>query len=100
MVLSKILVNRPGADLRWIGVATWVAAWGLMLLLDGRIALGNLALILVMAGALAAGAHADHDSEVAAPVEILDIVGQNRKRREGERQREYESGSSHLVPSQ
>ncbi len=53
MVLSKILVNRPGADLRWIGVATWVAAWGLMLLLDGRIALGNLALILVMAGALA-----------------------------------------------
>ena len=53
MVLSKILVDRPGADLRWLGGATWAAAWGLMLLLDGRLALGNLALILVMAGALA-----------------------------------------------
>ncbi len=53
MVLSKILVDRPDADLRWIGIATWVAGWGLMLLLDGRIALGNLALILVMAGAVA-----------------------------------------------
>ncbi len=53
MVLSKILVDRPDVDLRWIGVVTWLAAWGLMLLLDSRIGLGNLALILVMAGALA-----------------------------------------------
>ncbi len=54
MVLSKILVDRPGADLRWIGCVTWLAAWGLMLLLDGRVTLGNQALVLVMAGALAA----------------------------------------------
>ena len=53
MVLNRILVDRAERDLRWAGIAVWGAGWSLMLWLDGRMALGNLALILVLAGAIA-----------------------------------------------
>lgn len=44
---------RPRAPW-WPGLAAWVAAWGLMLALDGHVDLANQALLLILAAAVAA----------------------------------------------
>jgi len=48
--------NRPlvaKLDIRWPGVAIWLLAWALLWACDGVLNLGNLALLLVLASALA-----------------------------------------------
>ena len=54
MLISRILDRGPDAHFRWIGLIVWSAVWLLMGWLDGTLALGNLALLLVMGGAMAA----------------------------------------------
>lgn len=54
MLISRILDRGPDAHFRWIGLLVWSAVWLLMAWLDGTLALGNLALLLVMGGAMAA----------------------------------------------
>lgn len=44
---------RPGAPW-WPGLAAWVLAWALMLVLDGHVDLANQALLLILAAAVAA----------------------------------------------
>lgn len=46
--------NRPPPALRWAPLAPWAVAWALMFALDGRVDLGNQALLLVLAAALSA----------------------------------------------
>lgn len=54
MLISRILDRAPDSRFRWTGMLVWSGAWLLMLWLDGTLALANLALLLVMGGALAA----------------------------------------------
>jgi two-component system sensor histidine kinase KdpD len=52
--LPKQLYRGTSAARFWPAVAVWVAAWLLMLVLDGTVDLANLAMVLVLASALAA----------------------------------------------
>ena len=45
--------STPQAPRLWPSLATWAAAWGAMLALDGRVDLANLAMVLVLCSALA-----------------------------------------------
>lgn len=54
MLITRVLDRGPDPHFRWIGLLVWSVAWLLMLWLDGTLALGNLALLLVMGGAMAA----------------------------------------------
>ena len=49
-------LNRPRLpkiEIRWPGLAIWLTAWALLWLCDGVLNLGNLALLLVLASAMA-----------------------------------------------
>ncbi len=53
MRIANVLTAHPASAVRWPGLAVWVGTWFLMLALDGWLNLGNLALLLVMGGAVA-----------------------------------------------
>ena len=46
-------LSTPNLEVRWPAVAVWLCAWGLLWHLDGVLNLGNLALLLVLASAMA-----------------------------------------------
>jgi two-component system sensor histidine kinase KdpD len=46
-------LSVPNFEARWPAVLVWLCAWGLLWRLDGALNLGNLALLLVLASALA-----------------------------------------------
>jgi two-component system sensor histidine kinase KdpD len=50
---STRLLSQPKFEARWPALAIWVFAWGLLWQLDGTFNLGNLALLLVLASAIA-----------------------------------------------
>ena len=52
MPLSRRL-SAPKFEARWPAVVIWLCAWGLLWVLDGVLNLGNLALLLVLASAIA-----------------------------------------------
>ncbi len=54
MLISRVLDRGPDPHFQWVGLLVWSAAWSLLLWLDGTLAPGNLALLLVMGGAIAA----------------------------------------------
>ncbi len=47
-------ISKPQFDTRWPAAVVWALAWGLLWYLDGELSLGNLALLLVLASAIAA----------------------------------------------
>jgi two-component system sensor histidine kinase KdpD len=53
MLLKKILDFRPKSENPMPGILVWIMGWTVMYLLDGKFALGNLALVLVLVGSLA-----------------------------------------------
>lgn len=52
-MLIKHRLTTPKFEARWPAVAVWACAWGLLWRLDGELNLGNLALLLVLASAIA-----------------------------------------------
>jgi two-component system, OmpR family, sensor histidine kinase KdpD len=52
-MLSSHRIFSPKFEARWPAVAVWLCAWGLLWGLDGALNLGNMALLLVLASAIA-----------------------------------------------